>query len=756
MNMGENEIRDVIWNNLDRLRGDINLSNISDSKILKVIEHYWGKEKSDTIFEDVEMLTSILNTFSLTAPLYVYEFINKLIKSFEFNTVFDPWLTISSPVLHIKASSTLHGACINSVEFDIINELFKEKSENFKLGDILNVLSETNNKVDLVLSFPPFGMRTPNIDGQKSHFDLATTLMFKCSEKVNNNGKLIFLVSNSFFGDTKAKEEMVKLGLFVEAVFSIPLGAFAPKTNIASNLILVSKINNQKLFVAEISKDADTNETILHNFYNRKEGRVIQLGQYTEFIKFRSFSSLVSEIEMHELAKRMGYPSINLSDISRSINEIKVENLEEVEHLDNSIYIPKTGNSPVVSSLSELKIKPNNYFQVQLNEAKVNSIYLANYFNTSIGKKLRGSIESGTSIMRISKSQLLKCNLYLPELSSQVEIVEVDNRIQQFSFRLDELKRSLWGQPNNFKVISKDLKSLNKEDKLENWIDKLPFPISSILWLYYATKDDGKKIEHLFHFFEAFSEFLSMIMLSALVQDTEFYKKESYKWIGKEEKFQNWYLRATFGNWNNLTSNLSKAIRSYLSQSDLKIHCKNLFGNPSDSFLSMITNKGIINILFEVASLRNKWKGHGGITGEDENAQRVLVLEQQLNEFRKIIADSFDDIRILVPTTGVFEEGLFTFNAKELIGARTPFNEISINSLIPLDRKKLYLCNSNQSKPLELLPFIKYIEATEAIYFYTSIESKDVRWISYHFDKESELNQPAENDMFEAFNLFKL
>jgi len=246
-----------------------------------------------------------------------------------------------------------------------------------------------------------------------------------------------------------------------------------------------------------------------------------------------------------------------------------------------------------------------------------------------------------------------------------------------------------------------------------------------------------------------------MLMLSALVQNKEFYKTENHKWIDKDEKFQNWYLRATFGNWNILTSRLSKAIREYLSENDKKEYCKSLFGNPTEAFLSMITSKVIVNVLTEVAYLRNKWKGHGGITSEEENNQRVLTLEQQLNEFRKHIADAFEDTRMLSPTTSSFEDGIFTFNAKELIGARTPFNEVTIKSLIPLDRKKLYLCNSEQPKPLELLPFIKFVEESGAIYFYTSIESKDVRWVSYHFDREAELKQPANNELLKAFDFLK-
>jgi len=752
--MEQTDIKNKIWSNLDRLRTDQNFSGFRDTRLLEFIGATLGVEKLDSIFQDTELLSKLTNTHSITAPTYVFKFIEELIKTENKKSILDPWITISSPIFYIQ-SDNIFGTSINQTEFEAIKTLFKEKSKNIKLGDTLNELSKSTQKFDLVLSFPPFGMRTQHINGEKSPFDFATTLLLKCGDHLAQDGKLIFLVSNSFLMDDKGKEALNKQGLFVDAVFSIPSGAFAPMTNIPSNLILISKQNKEKTFVAEISQDDTTNKTILQNFKNQKEGRAIQLGCFVEFLEFKSLNALISEKEMQELVKRIGYPPILLTEISKSINALKVDNADEVEHLANSIYLPKVGNSPVVASLSELKIKPKNYYQIQLDETKANAIYVANYFNTPVGKKLRESLEVGAVIPQISKSQLSRCVFFLPDLSTQAELIEVDSKIQQITFRLDELKRNLWKQPKSYKSISKELKTINQEEKLENWIDKLPFPISSILWRYYATKDNSKKIEHLFHFFEAFSEFLSMLMLSALVQDKEFYKAESHKWIDKDEKFQNWYLRATFGNWNILTSRLSKAIREYLSDNDKKEYCKSLFGNPTEAFLSMITSKGIVNVLIEVANLRNKWKGHGGITSEEENNQRVLTLEQQLNEFRKYIADAFEDTRMLSPTTSSFEDGIFTFNSKELIGARTPFNEITIKSLIPLDRKKLYLCNSEQTKPLELLPFIKFVEASDAIYFYTSIESKDVRWVSYHFDKEAELKQPADNELFKAFDFLK-
>jgi hypothetical protein len=59
------------------------------------------------------------------------------------------------------------------------------------------------------------------------------------------------------------------------------------------------------------------------------------------------------------------------------------------------------------------------------------------------------------------------------------------------------------------------------------------------------------------------------------------------------------------------------------------------------------------------------------------------------------------------------------------------------------------------SQPIELLPFIKYEEQTEAVYFYSKVESKNVKWISYHFDRQTELIQPIENELSMAFEFLK-
>ncbi len=752
----QTEINQKIWTMLDKLRRTSTFQ-FGDSKLLELIAAIKGIEKIDEILGDeniVRLLTARNDGF--VPPLYIYNFINDLSKSVNPKLHLDPYLTPSSPC-NFFDFGTSSAYCLNQTALEIIKTAFANAKTEIHLGDGSKQLDSIKTKFDLITSFPPFAMRREPIEikGFRTSYDFASTLLIQSSLLLNDNGKAIFLMSSSFLFDDKNKEVISKLGLFVDAVFVIPNGAFLPQTNITSNLIVVTRQPKEKTFIAEISNDEKANKTILDNYKNRRAGKAIQLGALVDFKEFKSFQAFISENEMQELVKRIGYPPIRLTEFALAINVLKKDSKNEVEHISNSIYFPKIGNSPVVTNPSEMKIKPKNYFQIQLDEVKANSIYVANYFNSAVGKKLRGSLEVGAIIPQIPKSQLSNCVLHLPDIKTQLELIEIDSKIDQFTFRLDELKRNLWKQPKNYNLIAKELKSINQEEKLEHWIDTLPFPISSILWRYYATKENDKKVEHLFHFFEALSEFFSMIMLSALVQDKEFYKQECHKWIGTDEKFKEWYFRATFGSWNVLTSRLSKATREYLVDKDKQDLCRSLYGNPSTAFLNMLTNKGIVNILSAIAELRNKWKGHSGITSEEESKQRVTALEQQLNELRKFIADGFDDTKVISAKQGELDEGVWTFIAKELVGTKLPFIETEIKSLTGLEKKKLYLTHSNQNKPVELLPFIKFIEVSDAVYFYISIESKNVRWVSYHFDKNPEITQPADTDLFKAFEFLK-
>lgn len=757
--INKKDIEQNICKALENLKKNPSFSGFRTTKLLELIGLLKGEEKLNQILNNKTLISAFANANGLTPPIYVYDFIYNFSRLLNPKSHLDPWLTPSSPSNFFDfGTTTVFG--FNQTTFEELKTISENSNSTFICGDNWDLLDKTKDTFEFITCFPPLGMRSEKkeIGGLKTSNDFSTSLLIKASTLLTENGKSIFLMPLSFLTSENNKALLRKLGLFVDAVFSLPAGTLQPYTNIPTNLIILTKQVNEKTFVAEIASDEKTNKIILDNYSKRKESKEIKFGRYVNIPNFESLQKLIAEKEEMELVKRIGYKPVPLTDVTLNINLIKALNKDDVEHLYNSFYLPKIGNSSAVTLPSEMKMKnPRNYFQIQLDETKANSTFTAKYFNSNIGMKLRERLEVGGIIPSISKISLQNCNVYLPDLNTQMQTVEIDSKIQQLNLRLEELKRNLWKRPKSFKSISKELKNINKEENLEHWIDTLPFPISSILWRYYATNETSKKIEHLFHFFEALSEFFSMIMLSSLVQNPEFYKRECHNWIDKDDRFKEWYFKATFGSWNILTSRLSKSVRKYYTDSDdnNKNFCKSLFGYPSESFMKMLTEKGIVNILFAVAELRNKWKGHGGITNEEEDKQRVIELEQQLNEIRKFIADGFDEAKIISAKKGELDEGVWTFTAKELVGAKSPFKEIEIISLDGLDKKKLYLTHSNQTKHVQLLPFIKYIEINDAVYFYTSIESMNVRWISYHFEKDPELNQPAENELFKTFEFLK-
>lgn len=240
--MEQQDIKNKIWSNLDRLRTDQNFSGFRDTKLLELIGTTFGAEKLDGIFQDKELITLLTNSCSITAPNYVFKFIEELIKTDNNKSVLDPWLTLSSPLLYIQADN-LNGTCMNQSEFEAIKTLFKDKTKNFKLGDTLNQLSQTNDKFDLILSFLPFGMRTQSINSTKSSFDFATTLLLKPPSATLLRWKKFYM------------KHYVFLSLFF--LQSICFGQIksAPKTDFNTFFICIDSTSYKQLYQSKYLKD---------------------------------------------------------------------------------------------------------------------------------------------------------------------------------------------------------------------------------------------------------------------------------------------------------------------------------------------------------------------------------------------------------------------------------------------------------------------------------------------------------------------
>jgi len=283
---------------------------------------------------------------------------------------------------------------------------------------------------------------------------------------------------------------------------------------------------------------------------------------------------------------------------------------------------------------------------------------------------------------------------------------------------------------------------LIEKKPIMDWIDTLPFPLASILWLYVSDINIEHKINHLFKFFEAYSEFMVMIILNAFKNDESFFNQEKEKWIEKDPKYKNWIKKPTFGTWNIMGRKLSKIIRKYLHNKEKKQYYLDLL-RLSETFLDMISNKRIFFILEQVANLRNLWIGHGGVANLQELENRLEQLEKRLDELRMIITTHFSDILLILPGSNLRSGDMFNHQVKCIMGTRTPFKVIGIQTLEAMDIKFLYIIHKDFKKPIKIkFPFIKMMDTLigekNAVYFFNRIEGDVARYVSYIYGQNGE------------------
>jgi len=746
------EIDDLIKESLDELRkySEFRMPILPQISTLKKIGLDYGLERLQKVLRNKELASTAMSGgegLMLPIPNWVHDFIDSLSENSD--TFLDPWIHRNSYLLSVPGKE-FRGFCMNRSEKELLVEAFGIDKSRLSEGEPLELIQREEEKVDLVISFPPFGKRAQSPESLSKSYSV--DLLIESSKLIKEDGKLIFLVSPNFSFNDRIGQAIDEAGLFVEALFHLPEGSHSPTTKLSSYLAVISKAPKQKTFVAKLSVNKLNNVAVANNFNQLKEGKTVSLGRFVELDNFSSYGQYEKIIDVVNLGRKTGLSPISLNQVA-TFKTIKAKAIEDIRDSNRNIYLPRIGYSDVVENPIDFTLKPHNYIQLTLGE-DVFPAYLVKYFNTSLGKLTRESIEVGATIRNITLTSLQKASLYIPAYQEQIRLIEVNNKIENLLLEISDHQKQLWKSPKRTQEINKSISHYEKDTSIEKWLDSLPFPISSILWKYVATSENVRKVDYLLHFFEAFSEFLSMLLLSSFYQNKEFYESESYRWIDKDVKYDNWIRKATFGGWNILTSNLLKTFRT-LYKDESKDHLFEVLGRPNNDFLTLLGSKKIIPILESVREYRNDWKGHGGVSSEQDNINRLILLEQELNNLRQLIQGAFDDCRIVSPSTAKYNKGVFNFKAKELVGNKTPFNEIAVNSLVPLDENKLYLIHQNNDSPIELLPFIKFNQTSKACYFYNSVQTTKVRWVSFHFEQNSEFSEVIDERFEEVLSILK-
>lgn len=532
------------------------------------------------------------------------------------------------------------------------------------------------------------------------------------------------------------------LGLYVNAVISMPEKAYEPYVFVGTRLLLLSKRKNFEHFVAEISEDQDI-EIVLSNFLNHVKAKKYSLGAWVNDDEYFDLHDFEVVINIPKIAKKFNGRPWKITDLAKEINRPSNDGVFE-ENAD-AIYIPLIGLSDVVDNIDSFKISAQHYVQVVVDTNIVSTQYMCFYLNGLYGIESRKNQMVGAMVSRLYIESLKEIIIMVPSIDEQNSMLNTQKNIQELKAQIDSLESAFLKLPSNYKDIEKNIKNINNYESIEEWAEKLPFPLASVLRRYFAETTFGKKQEALLLFFEAYAIFNACIMLSIL--------NESIGLIDKDDALKgtdiSFYNYSSFGTWALLNKIITNYSRTIVKKSEEEGSLGNntlrtFFKTTNLSLINVLCNPKINKILSDVAYKRNVWKGHVGITSDKICKPHVIELEGKLAELRGLVTDAFDDIELLKSKGMHYENGQFESNIELLRGSNSIFMKDSFKSSIPLDEAKLYILMKDTELVVQLIPLIIFKKSPDnvenACYFYSRDDKKNdlTYYVSYHYDSEPE------------------
>ena len=347
---------------------------------------------------------------------------------------------------------------LNYSNFAIFKGLSKSIARTLFRGQSI---SSDKEKFDLIIGNLPFGMpkrewidkdREINIKTRENWIDL-----FKSLFLLNDSGYGIYLVEpfQCSVEWLKFQEQLKKKGFFMNAIFNAPQGILQPQTFLQPNLIIISKINNPQLFIAELN-ELGSPETIISNFKNLFNSGSLDTGILINGNDFRGFSQykIISEINALETQYK-NYKKYRLKDVALEI--ILGNTKKAFKNRSNSIYLPKIGTSPVVSRLSDLKIKQQNYLQIVLDENIVKNEYLELFFRSALGRITLKILITGGIIPHINKTSLLEACVLIPNFKEQEILIVTTKKLARLKEKVDIFNNEIAFNPKSTRNIQDKL-----------------------------------------------------------------------------------------------------------------------------------------------------------------------------------------------------------------------------------------------------------------------------------------------------------
>jgi len=326
-----------------------------------------------------------------------------------------------------------HNEFTNSGEFDFILGDFPlgmSKREDYKFGSV--TLKTRQNWIEILKSI----------------------------KLLNQKGVALYLVEPTCFSNSEGKkleDALNSAGYFVNAIFNAPDGILQPETSINPVFVLITKNKTNTVFLADLLNEPQASE-VAHNFHSETVGNNLSKGLTVEERAFYGFHRIKIKQQIEKLETQYKeYGEYKIGELAKEINYVKHgDNFEEKE---NAVYVPRVGNSSVVSKLTDTVIKHHNYFQVVIGEQAING-YVAAFFRSDLGKLILQSLTSGTMIPHLNKSDLAQATIALPSFDDQEKILVTQQKLNDLKNSIDNFDNELALNPTSSKSILAQLDSM--------------------------------------------------------------------------------------------------------------------------------------------------------------------------------------------------------------------------------------------------------------------------------------------------------
>lgn len=645
-----------------------------------------------------------------------------------------------------SGASVVHGVDRNRQASELARLVLPDTAKLI-VGDALDGALPLGSEYDLIVGEPPFNLTltvpySPP-DAEEVFSDFSEALLCWCGSKLSERGRVIFLLSPLCLSirTERVWRYLASNGIYRRAAIHVPSGQLKA-TLLESYIVMLDRQQRDKMFVAQFAGDEAHQQQVLANLKDHHRGTRPAQGRLVERAGFRGFKALDAKERLEETAKRAGLTPVRMKDL---VVDHTVAKGPAQPFLDstNDLYLPLTGRCNAVVQPEDLGSKVKTA-RLVINGELADARFLMASMNHEIGRLFleTATLPTLSGVRQISVDFLLEGTFYLPSLQEQKRALELMSRLRALRAELDQIESAVWTHPADIENEIRQIRQVNHEDSFENWLEALPFPLASILWRLRASNGPTKeKNEILLHFFEALAEFWATLYLSAAKSDQEFWADHVNALAQSIEREKLSFDRATFGLWKCVIEFFSKKFRKLLMDSD---RCTAMFRTSSREVLEMLFDRRLLTMLQAANSVRNDL-AHGGVAGPRDIEMAHEQLDDLVQTCRSVVGTSWERYELVQPSECRFLGGVFNYKVRRLMGSRTPFASVGRQTIEAMEDNTLHLLDPDGDRSLKLLAFVRVMPSPKteanACYFYNRKQADKQRFISYHFEAESEVEK---------------